>query len=311
MKTLKKLAILFVLTLIMISAVSIIAGSVKAQETLSVDASVSTNNPSVSQDATYTFMITNVGQATLGDANITIPIGYSKVRNLAISQQPTSENWNLSLQEGFIVLYGSSQGLSTGQGITFTFDALNPQVAGTYTWRLGANESTSADGLNAPAVTIGVNNSVLITSILPALAILAVAAGITFLNSGIYRVLINRFIGWEQYHIMQKELAEYRSESMAAARANDKKQMERLKKKKSQIDNMQAKMFKPQIAQFGTIFVNLAIWYVILIPTFGNTSMAYLPGFGPLPVFWWYPIGSFFLGLLSQRIIGITPIEPR
>ncbi len=310
MRTLKKLAILFVLTLIMISAVSIIAGTVKGQGSLSVQASISASNQGVSQDATYTFTVGNVGQAVLGDVNITVPAGYSNVRNLAISQQPASQNWNLSLQDGFILLYGSSQGLSTGQNIIFTFQALNPQVAGTYTWRMSANQSTGLEGLNAPEVTVETNNSVFIVSILPALAIFGVAIGITFLNSGIYRILINRFIGWEQYRIMQKELAEYRTESMAAARSNDKKQMERLKKKQSQMNNMQAKMFKPQMAQFSTIFVNLAIWYLVLIPTFGNTSMAYLPGIGPLPVFWWYPICSFFLGLLSQRIIGITPIEP-
>ena len=57
------------------------------------------------------------------------------------------------------------------------------------------------------------------------LIVMGISAGIAFLNSGINRVLINYFIGWEQYRVMQKEMAEYRSETMAAARANDKKQM--------------------------------------------------------------------------------------
>ena len=125
------------------------------------------------------------------------------------------------------------------------------------------------------------------------------------------RVLINYFVGWEQYRVMQKEMAEHRSETMAAARANDKKQMEKLKKKQSQINAMQSKMMKPQMVQFAISFLYIFFWYFVLTPTFGNTSMVYLPGFGAVPVFYWYPICSFFLGLLGSRILGITPIEQR
>ena len=51
------------------------------------------------------------------------------------------------------------------------------------------------------------------------LIIMGIAAGIAFANSGVNRVLINYFIGWEQYRVMQKEMAEYRSETMAAAQS--------------------------------------------------------------------------------------------
>ncbi len=155
------------------------------------------------------------------------------------------------------------------------------------------------------------------------LAIMGIAAGIAFLNSGVNRVLINYFVGWEQYRVMQKEMAEYRSETMAAMRANDKKQVEKLKKKDSQIKNMQAKMMKPQIVQFGISFVYLIVWFLVLTPTFHSTPMAFIPGIGTIanahgvgaaipnaiPVFYWYPVCSLFFGLLSSRIIGIMPIE--
>ncbi len=161
------------------------------------------------------------------------------------------------------------------------------------------------------------------------LIIMGIAAGIAFLNSGINRVLINYFVGWEQYRVMQKEMAEYRSETMAAMRANDKKQVEKLKKKDSQIKNMQAKMMKPQMVQFGISFVYLIVWFLVLTPTFHQAPMAYIPGIGTIagafhivnglaigtaipnaiPVFYWYPICSLFFGLLSSRIIGIMPIE--
>jgi uncharacterized membrane protein (DUF106 family) len=144
---------------------------------------------------------------------------------------------------------------------------------------------------------------------LATLIIMGIAAGIAFLNSGINRVLINFFVGWEQYRVMQKEMAEYRSETMAAARANDKKQMEKLKKRQSQINAMQAKMMKPQMVQFGISFVYLIVWFLVLTPVYGQQTMAYLPGIGEIPVFYWYPICSLFFGLLSSRIIGIMPIE--
>ncbi|HEX7482391.1 MAG TPA: EMC3/TMCO1 family protein [Candidatus Bathyarchaeia archaeon] len=174
--------------------------------------------------------------------------------------------------------------------------------------------------------------------LLASLAIMGIAAGIAFLNSGINRVLINYFIGWEQYRVMQKEMSEYRSETMAAMRANDKKQVEKLKKKDSQIKNMQAKMMKPQLVQFGISFVYLIVWFLVLTPTFHSTPLAFIPGIGTIanaqipilangapvfvdgvqqfslvpnaiPVFYLYPIFSLFFGLLSSRIIGIMPIE--
>jgi uncharacterized membrane protein (DUF106 family) len=161
------------------------------------------------------------------------------------------------------------------------------------------------------------------------LIIMAIAAGIAFLNSGINRVLINYFVGWEQYRVMQREMAEYRSETMAAMRAKDTKKAEKLKKKDSQIKNMQAKMMKPQMVQFGISFVYLIVWFLVLTPTFHQAPMAYIPGIGTIagsfhivngianglaipsaiPVFYWYPICSLFFGLLSSRIIGIMPIE--
>jgi len=148
-----------------------------------------------------------------------------------------------------------------------------------------------------------------ITSANDAIIIFIIATVIAFINTAINRVLINYFVGWEQYRVMQKEMNEYRSETMAAMRANDKKQVEKLKKRESQIKNMQAQMLKPQMVQFGFSFVYIIIWFFVLTPTFKNIPMVYVPGIAALPVLYWYPIGSFFLGLLASRLIGIMPIE--
>jgi uncharacterized membrane protein (DUF106 family) len=309
MKVLNKIVIVLLFTLVTFSALSVFTGSVNAAGNLSCQASISAKTSGVGQATSYTFTINNVGEANLGGTNITIPSGYSNVRNIVISQEPTSQNWTITKENNDILLYGSAEGLSSNQSITFTFDATNPKPSGNYKWIIGANENTSVNGLNAPEFTLDVSYPIVINSVLAATLIFFIATVIAFINTGINKVLINYFVGWEQYRVMQKEMNEYRSETMAAMRANDKKQVEKLKKKESQIKNMQAKMMKPQMVQFGFSFVYIIIWFFVLTPTFGSTSMAYVPGFGAIPVIYWYPIGSFFLGLLASRLIGIMPIE--
>jgi uncharacterized membrane protein (DUF106 family) len=307
MKVNNKIIFTVSFALLIILALASLA-SVRAASNVDFQVSISANNKGVSQEASYTIIISNVGSDNLASLNVTIPGAYSNIKNPSIAQQPSGQNWNINESEGFIAL-SDEEGLVTGQSVTFLFDAKNPQVAGTYEWTVGGSNGTDATSITNPQKIITSTFSVDITSILPAIAILGIAAGIAFLNSGLNRILINFFIGWEQYRVMQKEMAEYRSETMAAARANDKKQMEKLKKRQSQINAMQAKMMKPQMVQFGISFLYIIVWFLVLTPTFGGTSMALVPGFGPVSVFYLYPIFSLFLGLISSRIIGIMPIE--
>ena len=156
----------------------------------------------------------------------------------------------------------------------------------------------------------GKNEMAFDISIIPwsTLVIMAISVIIAFLNSGINRLLVSHFVGWEQYGTMQKEMAEYRSQQMAAMRANDKKQLEKLKKKESQVMSMQKKRAKPQVILFGVSFIYIVVWIFVLTPSFGQSPVAYLPGFGAIPVFYWYPICSLLFGTLSSRILGILPI---
>jgi uncharacterized membrane protein (DUF106 family) len=140
--------------------------------------------------------------------------------------------------------------------------------------------------------------------------IMLIAVAVSFINMGINRLLITRMCGWEEYKIMRKETSEYQSQMMKAIRANDKKIVEKLKKKESQIKNMQSKMMKPQMILLPISFSYIIIWYLFLIPTFGANAVAYVPGIAPtgIPVIIWYMICSFFFGTLASRIIGVTPI---
>jgi uncharacterized membrane protein (DUF106 family) len=146
-------------------------------------------------------------------------------------------------------------------------------------------------------------------SIIPisTLLIMLVAVTISFANMGLNRLLITKMIGWQEYRSMQKEMAEYNSERMAALRSKDAKTLEKLKKKESQITAMQTKMFKPQMVLIPMTFIYLVIWPVLTgyFPKF----VAYLPGFGGIEFFIWYMICSFFFGTIASRIIGVTPIQ--
>jgi uncharacterized membrane protein (DUF106 family) len=145
---------------------------------------------------------------------------------------------------------------------------------------------------------------------LATVVIMLVAVAVSFLNMVLNRLLITRLCGWEEYKIMRKETSEYQSQLMAAMRANDTKRVEKLKKKETQIRNMQNKMMKPQMILLPISFSYIIIWYLFLIPTFGANPVAVVPGLAPagIPVIYWYMICSFFFGTLASRIIGVTPI---
>jgi uncharacterized membrane protein (DUF106 family) len=148
-------------------------------------------------------------------------------------------------------------------------------------------------------------------------SILAIALVISFINTGVNRALISKLVGWKEYRAMQKEISEYRSATMKAARASDRKEMEKLKKKESQINAMNMKMMKPQYAQLGISVIYIAIWYLFLIPTYGTSTVAFIPGIGTIAgatagaigVTVWYFICSLFFSIVAQRVLGVLPIE--
>ena len=151
---------------------------------------------------------------------------------------------------------------------------------------------------------------------LATLIVLLVAVAVSFLNMVVNRLLITRMCGWEEYKVMRKETSEYQSQLMQAMRANDTKRVEKLKRKESQIRNMQSKMMKPQMILLPISMSYIVIWYLFLIPTFTDKAVAIIPGIvlnmttvpNGIPVFVWYMICSFFFGTLASRVIGVTPI---
>lgn len=144
---------------------------------------------------------------------------------------------------------------------------------------------------------------------LATVGIMFICIVVSTFNSALNRLLVSRFVGWQQYREMQKEISEYRKETTQAMRSNDKKALEKLKRKESQIMNMQKKMARPQLVLFAISFSYIFIWWFVLTPLYGYNTVAYIPGFGPVTVFLWYFICSFLFGTLSSRVLGILPIE--
>jgi uncharacterized membrane protein (DUF106 family) len=288
------------------SALSVFAG--QASATLSYQGSISIDDPSVAQETSYTLILTNTGTDRLLGANITVPDGFGSIENLVVNLHTWSVTHVTDDKVSFISLTQTTEGLNTGDSITVTFDATNPRMAGTYQWTINA---VGTNGTTASEVTLDITSSIRITTIVPVIILLGIAFGVSFLSMTFNRILIGHFIGWEQYQVMRKEMADFQKAKMAATRANDIKQMEKLKRKQSQINNMQAKMMKTTLLQFVFMIVPWLLWFLVLIPTFGTTSLAYLPGLGGIPMFWLYFPLSLFASTLGQRILGLNPIEYR
>jgi uncharacterized membrane protein (DUF106 family) len=139
--------------------------------------------------------------------------------------------------------------------------------------------------------------------------ILLITFAVSLINMTINRLLVSRMVGWEEYRVMQKEIAEHRSATMKAVRANDKKMIEKLKKKDAQINQMNMKMSKPQLLLFPIGFVYILIWIFFLTPVYGASSVAVVPGMGGIPVLYWYMLCSFLFGTLLSKLLGVTPME--
>ncbi|MDR0797724.1 MAG: EMC3/TMCO1 family protein [Nitrososphaerota archaeon] len=154
--------------------------------------------------------------------------------------------------------------------------------------------------------------------------LMVVAFVMTVVSQSINRVVISHFLGWNRYHEIRREVSAFNKERMAATRANDQKLLEKLKKKESQINALNAKMMKPQMITMVMSFFTLIPWF-LMRNYFVNIPVAYLPGFEnglSLPLFglaiapggglfllaWYLPV-SFFVSTLMQRVLGTMPIE--
>jgi uncharacterized membrane protein (DUF106 family) len=244
-------------------------------------------------------LLTVFGQA---NTNIQTVTPESGVVGTQVNVQGTIDTPNGS----YLVYFGDQlviNGTSTENNVNgnFAVPNLSPGI-----YNINLKDATSSNQSATKSFTI---TSVPSYSAMPwsTLLIMAVSFTIAIINSGLNRILVSRFVGWEQYKTMQREMSEFRSQQMAAMRAKDQKQIDKLKKKESQVMNMQKKMMKPQLILFALTFSYFLIWPILT--GFFPQPVVHVPGFGVQPFFIWYLMCSLFFGTFASRIIGIMPLE--
>ena len=133
---------------------------------------------------------------------------------------------------------------------------------------------------------------------------------ISLINSGIYRLLINKMIGLREYRKLQKELRRLQNEFRQILRTKDQKAIEKFEKKRKRMLQIQARIMKPQMYLYLVSFSYILVWWLFL----GNLATAkvidWIPGIAQLSGYWgvagWYFLCSALFGTLFYRIFGIT-----
>jgi uncharacterized membrane protein (DUF106 family) len=137
--------------------------------------------------------------------------------------------------------------------------------------------------------------------------IMLVSFAVSLATSTTNRLLTKR----DQLRDWNKEISQWRSESMKAARAGDKKLIAKLKKQEKHIMQLQSKMMWQSMKTSFLWFIPLMLmWYVLLPQAIQpNTIVAYLPWLGSTPqslnVFMWYLFCSFLAGIIFNRLFGL------
>ena len=140
--------------------------------------------------------------------------------------------------------------------------------------------------------------------------VMLVAFGVSLATSLTNRLLTNR----EQLREWNKEITQWRSESMKATRAGDKKLMAKLKKQEKHVMQLQSKMMWQSMKTSFLWFIPLMLmWYVLLPQAIQPAAVvAYLPwhpwlgsNLLQLNVFLWYLFCSFLAGIIFNRVFGL------
>jgi len=140
------------------------------------------------------------------------------------------------------------------------------------------------------------------------LFILLLSFAISFATSLSNRLLTNR----EQLKAWNKEISQWRTDSLQAKRTGDKKLMTKVKKQERHVMQLQSKMMWQSMKTSFLWFIPLMLmWYWGLpqIVPIGEV-VAFLPPLPPLfsgelTVFLWYLLCSFLASALFTRLFGL------
>ena len=137
--------------------------------------------------------------------------------------------------------------------------------------------------------------------------ILLLAFGVSLATSLTNRFLTNR----EQLRAWNKEISQWRTDSMQARRTNDKKLMAKVKKQERHVMQLQSKMMWQSMKTSFLWFIPLMLMWYVFLPQIVNIgeAVAYIPWLSgpafPLTVFLWYLLCSFLASALFTRLFGL------
>jgi uncharacterized membrane protein (DUF106 family) len=141
----------------------------------------------------------------------------------------------------------------------------------------------------------------------------ALAATFTFLMSLANRLLTDP----EKLKAWRREISEYYRQLREAQRSGDKKQMEKLMKRRQYILQLNAKISGQPIKVMLIFMIPLWAVWIFLGGIYGAAEIAYFPGIGwrlPIPLFgssliWWYTLCSLFFSTLFSHLFGLVSVE--
>jgi uncharacterized membrane protein (DUF106 family) len=131
--------------------------------------------------------------------------------------------------------------------------------------------------------------------------VLFLALLLTFITSLANRLLTNR----EQLASWRKQTSEWQKELSEARKSGDKKQLEKVMRKQKQIMQIQSKMFTQQMKVTLIFIVPFFLFWTWLNGVYAKYTVAYLTGYGPLNVFYWYLLCSLAFGTIFSHVLGI------
>lgn len=130
--------------------------------------------------------------------------------------------------------------------------------------------------------------------------ILLLAAFLTFLTTFVNRL----FTKPEQLKAWRKEIKAWTDEFRDAQKSKDKKRLAKVEKQKDRILKLQQKMSWQSMKVSLLFFVPFILMWQVLAGIYRG-PVAFLPGFGPLTIIFWYLICSFFFSTVFSRIFGV------
>jgi len=130
--------------------------------------------------------------------------------------------------------------------------------------------------------------------------VLLLSAFLTFLTSLANRLLTNP----EQLKAWRKEIKDWTDTFKEAQRSKDAKKLAKVEKQKNRIMKLQQKMSWQSMKVSLLFFVPFLIMWQMLISIYRG-PVAFLPGFGPLPLVLWYLICSMFFSTIFSRAFGV------